>query len=200
MANDSSAAGGIPAGLLTVRSWTSSLQVDHRGRVSGSQSRRSNHGDRVLRSAPRPQASAITACASPRYLQPQTEPGREDEQGGIPLRSLSAAQPSVTLVHSLMTGVHVGATLKYMRGLGHGAGSAASTSASDLLDDRRRPRRRRRRASLRRSTSVCWRSKGPLAPESSSGTCGEVGVQRRRPDDTADAIAAAGTAWRRVRR
>ena len=44
------------------------------------------------------------------------QPGREDEQGGIPLRSLSAAQLGVTLVHSLMNGVHAGATVKYVRG------------------------------------------------------------------------------------
>jgi hypothetical protein len=64
----------------------------------------------------------------------QTEPGREDEQGGIPVRSLFAAQTSATLVYSVMTGVHVGATLKYMRGtLVYGAG-AAGLDEPDLLE------------------------------------------------------------------
>ena len=44
------------------------------------------------------------------------QPGREDEQGGIPLRALSAAQIGVTLVHSLRDGIHVGGTFKYIRG------------------------------------------------------------------------------------
>jgi hypothetical protein len=63
------------------------------------------------------------------------QPGREDEQGGIPLRSLSATQLGVTLVHSLISGVHAGATLKYVRGsVGAGFGSVTSSGA-DLLDD-----------------------------------------------------------------
>ena len=63
------------------------------------------------------------------------QPGREDEQGGIPLRSLSATQLGVTLVHSLFSSVHAGATLKYVRGsVGAGFGSVTSSGA-DLLDD-----------------------------------------------------------------
>jgi len=62
------------------------------------------------------------------------QPGREDEQGGIPLRSLSAAQLGVTLVHSLMTGVHAGATVKYVRGTLRTDLGSVTLPPSDLLD------------------------------------------------------------------
>ncbi len=41
---------------------------------------------------------------------------REDRGAGVPIRSLSASQVGVTLVHSLFSGVHAGTTLKYVRG------------------------------------------------------------------------------------
>jgi hypothetical protein len=63
------------------------------------------------------------------------QPGRQDEHGGIPLRSLSATQIGVTVVHSFFDGVHAGATVKYLQGsVGIGFGNPAS-SGSDLLDD-----------------------------------------------------------------
>jgi hypothetical protein len=62
------------------------------------------------------------------------QPGREDEQGGIPLRSLSAAQIGVTLLHSLMTGVHAGATVKYVRGTLRTDLGSVTLPPSALLD------------------------------------------------------------------
>jgi hypothetical protein len=41
---------------------------------------------------------------------------RQDRGVGLPTRSLSATQVGVTLVHSLISGVHAGTTLKYLRG------------------------------------------------------------------------------------
>jgi hypothetical protein len=41
---------------------------------------------------------------------------RQDRRVGLPTRSLSATQVGVTLVHSLISGVHAGTTLKYLRG------------------------------------------------------------------------------------
>ena len=41
---------------------------------------------------------------------------RQDSRVGVPLRSLSASQLGVTLVRTITQGVHVGTTLKYVRG------------------------------------------------------------------------------------
>jgi hypothetical protein len=46
-----------------------------------------------------------------------TESGsREDRRAGLPVRSLTASLLGVTLVQTLMPGVHAGGTLKYVRG------------------------------------------------------------------------------------
>ena len=46
---------------------------------------------------------------------------REDRRAGVPVRSLAASQLGVTVVRTLSPGVHVGTTLKYVRGtLRHG--------------------------------------------------------------------------------
>lgn len=42
--------------------------------------------------------------------------GREDRRAGVPVRSLAANQLGVTLVQTVLPGVHTGATLKYLRG------------------------------------------------------------------------------------
>jgi hypothetical protein len=60
-------------------------------------------------------------------------PVREDGLGVVPLRSLSARQFGVTLVQTLMTGVHVGTTLKYVYGSVRTGFGASGQSASDLL-------------------------------------------------------------------
>ncbi|MBI3046979.1 MAG: hypothetical protein HYY76_01585 [Acidobacteria bacterium] len=60
--------------------------------------------------------------------------GRENRGAGVPVRSLSASQLGVTLVQTLLPGVHTGATLKYLRGrfsAGHEDGRA---SPAELLD------------------------------------------------------------------
>jgi hypothetical protein len=44
--------------------------------------------------------------------------GREDRRAAVPEWSLSAIQVGATLVHTLVTGVHVGTTLKYVRANG----------------------------------------------------------------------------------
>ena len=59
---------------------------------------------------------------------------RQDSRVGVPLRSLSASQLGVTLVRTITQGVHVGTTLKYVRGtLDVGIGDSR-TDASDLLN------------------------------------------------------------------
>jgi hypothetical protein len=42
-------------------------------------------------------------------------PGREDRGAGVAVRSLAASQLGVTLVQTIISGVHTGATLKYLR-------------------------------------------------------------------------------------
>jgi len=59
---------------------------------------------------------------------------RQDSRVGVPLRSLSASQLGVTLVRTITQGVHVGTTLKYVRGavdVGQGDGLAGP---GELLD------------------------------------------------------------------
>ncbi len=59
---------------------------------------------------------------------------RQDEGGEAPVRSLGMSQFGITLVQSLTSGVHVGTTLKYVRGtLRSGAGDPGF-SVADLLD------------------------------------------------------------------
>lgn len=60
--------------------------------------------------------------------------GREDRGAGVPVRSLVASQLGVTLVQTVLPGVHTGATLKYLRGtVLSGRGDALAPSA-ELLD------------------------------------------------------------------
>ena len=58
--------------------------------------------------------------------------GRESTRTGVPIQSLSASQIGVTLVQSAFAGLHVGTTLKYVRGTLR-SGIASGTS-DDLLD------------------------------------------------------------------
>jgi hypothetical protein len=58
---------------------------------------------------------------------------REDPGAGLSVRSFSASELGLTVVQSILPGVHVGATLKYVRGtLRSGVGDAA-LPPSDLL-------------------------------------------------------------------
>jgi hypothetical protein len=60
--------------------------------------------------------------------------GRQDRRAGVPVRSLSASQVGVTLVNTVISGVHTGTTLKYVRGtLRHGHEDSGA-APSDLLD------------------------------------------------------------------
>jgi len=59
---------------------------------------------------------------------------REEEGAAVPLRSLAPGQLGVTLVHSLLSGVHVGTTLKYVRATPRLSIAEATRSSSDLLD------------------------------------------------------------------
>ena len=59
---------------------------------------------------------------------------RQDEQVGIPLRSLSVSQFGVTVVQTLIPGVHAGTTLKYVRGRLRTGVDAPELAPADLLD------------------------------------------------------------------
>jgi hypothetical protein len=59
---------------------------------------------------------------------------REDRAAGLAVRSTSVSQLGPTFVQTLLPGVHVGTTLKYVRGTVRLAGGSPSLPASDLLD------------------------------------------------------------------
>lgn len=59
-----------------------------------------------------------------------TESGsREDRRAGGPVRTLNASQYGITLVQTLLPGVHAGATLKYVRGSVDGGATAGAFDA-----------------------------------------------------------------------
>ena len=60
-------------------------------------------------------------------------PDRQERGAEVPVRSLSASQLGVTLVQTLIPGVHAGTTLKYVRG---GLRDAASSDRSAAVDGR----------------------------------------------------------------
>jgi hypothetical protein len=62
--------------------------------------------------------------------------GREDRRAAVPGWSLSASQFGATLVHTLVTGVHVGTTVKYVRvnGLASDVLGFDTTSVREWLD------------------------------------------------------------------
>ncbi len=61
-------------------------------------------------------------------------PGREERRAGVPVRSLAVSQVGATLLHSLVSGVHLGATLKYVRGTFRASREDSLFDAGDLLD------------------------------------------------------------------
>src|SRR5262245_42103866 len=66
-----------------------------------------------------------------------TEPpsvSRQDTRAGVSMRSLAASQFGLTVVQSVLPGVHAGATLKYVRGTVRVATDDGSRSNTDLLD------------------------------------------------------------------
>jgi hypothetical protein len=63
---------------------------------------------------------------------------RQDGGAGIPVRSVAAGQLGITVVQTLLPGVHAGATLKYLRGTvrtGVGVGLVSADALLDLGDD-----------------------------------------------------------------
>lgn len=63
---------------------------------------------------------------------------REDGQAGVGVRSLSVSQFGATVLHTLLTGVHVGSTVRYVRATARttaiGGSEASLLSIPDLLD------------------------------------------------------------------
>jgi hypothetical protein len=58
---------------------------------------------------------------------------RQDEQGFVPVRTLETDHFGITVLHTLVKGVHAGATVRYVKGtVANGAGNPAR-SGSDLL-------------------------------------------------------------------
>jgi len=64
-----------------------------------------------------------------------TESGsREDRRAEMPVRSVAASQFGITLVQTLVPGLHAGTTLKYVRATVRGSGAGGNSRAGDLLD------------------------------------------------------------------
>jgi len=59
---------------------------------------------------------------------------REDTRAGVSVRSLSATQLGLTVVQSILPGIHAGATLKYVRGTVRAAIDGETRPVNDLLD------------------------------------------------------------------
>ena len=59
---------------------------------------------------------------------------REDTRAGVSVRSFSVSELGLTLVQSMLPGVHAGATLKYVRGTLRGDTGDAALPPSELLD------------------------------------------------------------------
>jgi hypothetical protein len=64
----------------------------------------------------------------------QPSVNRQDTRTGVSMRSLAAGQFGLTVVQTILPGVHAGATLKYVRGTMRVATDDGSRSDSDLLD------------------------------------------------------------------
>ena len=59
---------------------------------------------------------------------------RQDGRAGVPVRSLAVTQVGATVAHTLVSGVHLGATLKYVRGTVRAETADATLEPSKLLD------------------------------------------------------------------
>jgi hypothetical protein len=59
---------------------------------------------------------------------------RQDTRADVSLRSLSISALGLTLVQSILPGVHAGATLKYVRGTARTDAVGATSAVDDLLD------------------------------------------------------------------
>jgi hypothetical protein len=70
-------------------------------------------------------------------LPPATDPDggvREEGQGPVPVRSLAVSQFGATVVQSVASGVHLGTTVKYVRGRLRGGLDGTGLAAPDALD------------------------------------------------------------------
>jgi len=72
-----------------------------------------------------------------RRFDPTAQPlvNRQDTRAEVSLQSLSVSDLGLTLVQSILPGIHVGATLKYVRGTVHSAIEDAARGASALLEE-----------------------------------------------------------------
>lgn len=61
-------------------------------------------------------------------------PGREDGRAAVPVRSLAVSQLGATLVQTLYPGVHIGATVKFVRGTARTSQEAGGREPEELLD------------------------------------------------------------------
>lgn len=59
---------------------------------------------------------------------------REERRAGVPVSSLSASQIGLTLVQTLIPGIHAGTTVKYVRGTFHAGREDSLADPGDLLD------------------------------------------------------------------
>ena len=64
----------------------------------------------------------------------QDAASREERRAGVPVSSLSASHVGLTLVQTLISGVHAGATLKYVRGTFQQGRDDSLADPADLLD------------------------------------------------------------------
>jgi hypothetical protein len=64
----------------------------------------------------------------------ERNPDREDRRAGVPVRSLSVSHFGVTVVQTLIPGVHAGTTLKYLRGTLQSGRADGLLSADALLE------------------------------------------------------------------
>ena len=64
----------------------------------------------------------------------QPSVNREDTRAGVSVRSFSASELGLTVVQSILPGIHAGATLKYVRGTVRNGADDASRPPSELLD------------------------------------------------------------------
>ena len=134
VATDSSATWWNPAALATGPFLDLSLGW-HVSTVTGELPAERDRTSWVAIAAP-PVGFSLYRFRIAQALDPTAQPRahREEEGAAVPLRSLGVTQLGVTLVHSLLTDVHVGATLKYVRATPSLGVGDASRDASDLLD------------------------------------------------------------------
>ena len=130
----------------------------------------------------------ITDIGQFRTIAPEAG-GREDRRAAVPDWSLSASQFGATLVHTVVSGIHVGTTLKYVRAKGLRAEVPdRNPRRSGMAGPGRRRERRRRAPQLRPgswgpgregSGSSWWRGAQPSRNGLGRGEGAATGTSRR---------------------